>query len=117
ARRYFITGVLPSNSRFISDGRVNVPDHYWTAVCCDSSGAKDDLLTEGRSAGFIGENKAVPLVSIYTIQKFLPTFSIKLFADYTDVNGNTVENCLCNRTKADSIINEIASTDTRFIIK
>ncbi|XP_063447996.1 endonuclease domain-containing 1 protein-like [Mytilus trossulus] len=117
ARRYFITGVLPSNSRFISNGRVNVPDHYWTTVCCDSSRAKGVLFTEGWSAGFIGENKADPSISIYTIQKFLPSFSIKLFADYTDVNGNTVENCLFNSTKADNIINEIASTDTRFIIK
>ncbi|CAG2196599.1 unnamed protein product [Mytilus edulis] len=47
ARRYYITGVLPSNDRFISNGRVNVPDHYWTAVCCDSSGANGTLRNEG----------------------------------------------------------------------
>ncbi|CAG2196588.1 unnamed protein product [Mytilus edulis] len=57
ARRYFITGVLQSENKFISNGRVNIPSHYWTAVCCDSSGAMGDLRKEGWSAGFIGENK------------------------------------------------------------
>ncbi|XP_063397518.1 endonuclease domain-containing 1 protein-like [Mytilus trossulus] len=115
ARRYFITGVLPSKNQFISNERVNIPSHYWTAVCCDSSSAKGDLRKEGWSAGFIGENKANSSVFIYTIQNFLQTTSSTLFADFTDQNGNTVKNCLFNPTKADNIINEIANTDNRFI--
>ncbi|XP_071177751.1 endonuclease domain-containing 1 protein-like [Mytilus edulis] len=115
ARRYYITGVLPSNDRFISNGRVNVPDHYWTAVCCDSSGANGALRNEGWSAGFVGGNVNNSSIFIYSIQNFLPTTSTTLFADYKDQNGNTVKNCLFNPTKADNIINEIASTDGRFI--
>ncbi|VDI71873.1 endonuclease domain-containing 1 protein-like [Mytilus edulis] len=115
ARRYYITGVLPSNSRSISNGRVNVPDHYWTAVCCDSSGANGALRNEGWSAGFVGENVENSSIFIYSIQNFLPTTSTTLFADYKDQNGYTVKNCLFNQHKADNIINEIASTDDRFI--
>ncbi|CAG2206536.1 unnamed protein product [Mytilus edulis] len=107
--------VLPSNNRFISNGRVNVPDHYWTAVCCDSSGANGALRNEGWSAGFVGGNVNNSSIFIYSIQNFLPTTSTTLFADYKDQNGNTVKNCLFNPTKADNIINEIASTDDRFI--
>ncbi|CAC5405906.1 unnamed protein product [Mytilus coruscus] len=115
ARRYFITGVLPSNNRFIGNGRVNIPDHYWTAVCCDSSSANGALRDEGWSAGFVGENVDNSSIFIYSIQNFLPNTSPTLFADYTDQNGNTVKNCLFNPTKADNIINEIASTDDRFV--
>lgn len=115
ARRYYITGVLPSNNTFISNGRVNVPDHYWTAVCCDSSGANGALRNEGWSAGFVGGNVKNSSIFIYSIQNFLPTTSTTLFADYNDQNGNTVKNCLFNQTKADNIINEIARTDDRFI--
>ncbi|XP_052074518.1 endonuclease domain-containing 1 protein-like isoform X2 [Mytilus californianus] len=116
ARRFYITGVKPSFSDYISDGRVNVPTHYWTAVCCDSSGVKGANRSAGWSMAFKGENVKNSTIYIYTIQNFFPTDFYKLFADYTDENGNTVSNCLFNPTKADTITDEIATrTDIHYV--
>ncbi|CAC5405903.1 unnamed protein product [Mytilus coruscus] len=115
ARRYFITGVLSETNRSISNGRVKVPTHYWTAVCCDSSGVNDTIRSEGWSAGFLGENANNSLIYINEIENFLANYTPRLFTDYKDQNGNIIKNCLFNSTKAFNIIDEIAATDPRFI--
>ena len=70
AKRYVVTGAVPSASEFIPQPdliiddrrdkvpeRVNVPTHMWTAACCDTSDISDD---GARSffTGYVAENRA-----------------------------------------------------------
>lgn len=121
AKRYFITGVVPSSGRTISNDRVNVPDYFWTAMCCDSSGANDPSKNMmGWSAAFIGGNMINSSIWVYTIEDFLnylakllSSSNPKLFADYN--NGETeIRNCLFNQRQASTMVNGIIRDNDRF---
>ncbi|XP_052061592.1 endonuclease domain-containing 1 protein-like [Mytilus californianus] len=121
AKRYFITGVIPSSRTKISNDRVNVPDYFWTAMCCDSSRAND--ATErmmGWSAAFLGGNIINSSIYVYTIEDFLNFLARhtssrrpQLFADYANANTH-IRNCLFNQTQAATMVNGIIQDNARF---
>ncbi|VDH90566.1 Hypothetical predicted protein [Mytilus galloprovincialis] len=121
AKRYFITGAVPSSGTTISNGRVNVPDYFWTAMCCDSSGANEpSKKMMGWSAAFIGGNIDNSSIYVYTIEDFLNflaklLFSShpKLFADYY-IGETKIRNCLFNQTQASTMVNGIIRDNDRF---
>lgn len=121
ARRYFITGVIPSRNTYISNKRVKVPDFFWTATCCDSSdahNASERML--GWSAAFIGANQINSSIFAYMIEHFLPFLAMKtnsrraqLFKDYE--NGDIhIRNCLFSQEKATTVLDEIIQKHERF---
>ncbi|XP_063443394.1 endonuclease domain-containing 1 protein-like [Mytilus trossulus] len=122
AKRYFITGVVPSSGTTINNkGRVNVPDYFWTAMCCDSSGANDPLKNMmGWSAAFFDGNAINSSIRVYTIEDFLYYLSKllsssnpKLFADFNNTETE-IRNCLFNQTQASTMVNGIIQNNDRF---
>ncbi|XP_045171392.2 endonuclease domain-containing 1 protein-like [Mercenaria mercenaria] len=111
ARRYFVTGAVPSKNKIPSvlhdnEGdqtreynRVSVPSGMWTAACCDSSNAVyADDRDKGFSFGYYGDNVPDSYVFPYTIDLLEETLATKymvntfeIFADSCYSSSKTTE--------------------------
>jgi len=117
ARRFFITGTVPYRRTIPNRGhdlegdnrnrgynRVSVPSHMWTAVCCDSTGAKYPAdRNKGFSFGYMGENKADGSVDAFSVRELENSISsippvgrsIKIFVnDYCNENSDNSKKAL-----------------------
>ncbi|CAC5377927.1 unnamed protein product [Mytilus coruscus] len=133
AKSYVVIGVQPSKNKFITrttekiittsrgkqktkkeyENRVNVPDVYWTAICCDTSTATDcNHKKMGWSFAYEADNinKRSVMVSFYPVQQFLTNQYLKIFADYTGSDGYTVKGCEFNRKNTIGIIKHITNS-------
>lgn len=132
ARIYVVVGVEPSNNNFIPEKpkrfrikgnksyktklsknkyeRVNVPEYYWTAICCDTSNA---LSLDDRRQGWSFAYKAANInaknvkVVFHPVEKFLQNRYSRIFTDYNN-NGNHVKACQFNKENAVTIIQDMA---------
>ncbi|XP_071134565.1 endonuclease domain-containing 1 protein-like [Mytilus edulis] len=109
AKSYVVIGVQPSNDKFITrtiektvttskgkqktkneyENRVNVPDFYWTAICCDTSMATNHT-NMGWSFGYKANNineKSV-LVSFYPVHEFLSNHYSQIFEQGCEFSRN-----------------------------
>lgn len=113
AKRYFITGAVPSDTRIPSQAhdkesdrrrdyeRVSIPSVMWTAACCDSSTSTfPQDRNKGFSFGYYGENKPEILILPLTVaqleEKLARDYNIRTFNVFADScfsdsdNSNTV---------------------------
>ncbi|CAG2193854.1 unnamed protein product [Mytilus edulis] len=109
AKSYVVIGVQPSNDKFITrtiektvttsrgkqktkneyENSVNIPDFYWTAICCDTSMVTNHT-DMGWSFGYKANNineKSV-LVSFYPIHNFLSNQYSQIFVQGCEFNRN-----------------------------
>lgn len=119
---YFLTGVLKSpNTSFNYYNEINIPTHFWTAVCCDTSRLYGEDKLNGWSLAYLAANYNLPnhFIDIYTIEEFLKNWRIKtryykIFRDImvyinNKADGIRVNNCLFDSGKANEVIREIVS--------
>ncbi|CAC5382522.1 unnamed protein product [Mytilus coruscus] len=81
---YFLTGVLKSpDTQFNTHNNINIPSHFWTAVCCDTSRLNDEDKLKGWSFAYFAGNYNFPnnFIDIYTIEEFLKNWRIKTRID------------------------------------
>lgn len=72
---FFLTGVIPGLDfiKINNENVINIPSFFWTAVCCDSSDAKDKNV--GWSVAGVGKNiansKAIMILPVWKMNEFL----------------------------------------------
>lgn len=72
---FYLTGVVPGLYfiKINNKNVINIPSFFWTAVCCDSSDAKDKNV--GWSVAGVGMNiansKAIRILPVWKMNKFL----------------------------------------------
>lgn len=99
AKRYVISGAVPSVSKFIPQKdlvvddmpdreaeRVNVPSHMWTVACCDKSAVRSGARSF--FTGHVAENKAGGQMEVFTDLDRLTTrvshlynYTVQILAD------------------------------------
>lgn len=96
SKLYYLTGVIPgepfADNHF---GEINIPSHFWTAVCCDTSLARQNTFKfAGWSFAYIVKNqiRQGQPVEMYFIEDFLKTWQMKgtfsqLFKTYATIKG------------------------------
>lgn len=134
AKRFFVTGAIPNRRRIPNIerddlhgqpqqelenyNRVSVPSHMWTAVCCDSTHAKD--RERGFSFGYIGENKGDGAAEVLSVSQLETTISsvrndqsskrmIQIFA------GN--DKCRENSKRSQDVLSQVQQVILRRAIK
>ncbi|XP_052080473.1 endonuclease domain-containing 1 protein-like [Mytilus californianus] len=113
---YFVTGVLPSDNVPLN-GKINIPSHFWTAVCCDTSSVSNlNNRLKGWSFAYIGENQNTRnnFIEFFTVKdfmmirgirgKFFELFQDIISFDYHTMKSRIVHKCLFDSDKADQII-------------
>ncbi|XP_053406730.1 uncharacterized protein LOC123546414 [Mercenaria mercenaria] len=138
AKRYFVTGAVPSRKRIPSElddkegdevriyNRVSVPSIMWTAACCDSSNAVHvQDKNKGFSFGYYGENVPDSYVIPYTVDTLERTLASKygihtldIFADSCFSNSETTKSVLAalavpvERKIAETLVNMAKSSES-----
>ncbi|CAC5426560.1 unnamed protein product [Mytilus coruscus] len=116
---FFLTGVIPSTDNFFKN-MINIPDYFWTAVCCDTSKAQNENdRRNGWSFAYIVKNlnETSLDINMYFVKDFLRDWYgqfVQIFSNY----GN-VQECLFNPTKTVDVIQEIfiGNKKDRFYLK
>lgn len=107
AKSYFLTGVIPGRNK--SKSGINIPDYFWTAVCCDTSTAThQDYELKGWSFAYIVQN--LPLkrleINMYSVKDFLTSLKndfSKFFATYSH-DSKEVKECSFDSQHAIEVI-------------
>lgn len=109
ARSYFVVGVQPNRVNKKMNNRVNVPEFYWTAICCDTSSADNvNDRMEGWSFAYKADNEDTSSVFVYfyPVHKFLENHYAQIFATHVGNDPIHVQACQFNRNKAVNIITD-----------
>lgn len=109
AKRQFITGVLPSKDNFSNTG-LNIPESFWTAVCCDTSKTwAESKRANGWSFVYIIKNKLPDEKSLNVEMYFVDDFIKQPFSPFVTLFGNIggVRSCLFNENIAVDVVKEV----------
>lgn len=107
AKSYFVVGVQPNGIKKTMNNRVNVPEFYWTAICCDTSEAENvNDRMKGWSFAYKADNENTKSVFVYfyPVHNFLENHYVQIFANSVGNDPNLVQACQFNRNKAVNII-------------
>lgn len=124
AKIYTVVGVQPGNTyitRKIDNqyvNRVNVPEFFWTAICCDTSETDIGNRKRGWSFAYKADNRNESSVKVtfLPVENFLKNQYSNIFADYKGPDGNTIKGCQFNKYFAKRYITQITKTSKKIPI-
>lgn len=105
---HYLTGVIPGQPfEKHNYNNINIPSHFWTAVCCDTSTAVSDKHKySGWSFAYIVRNvdQQNQIVNMFFVEDFLKTWQMsrrfsQLFKTYI-----TVKECLFDPSKTARVV-------------
>ncbi|XP_071177513.1 endonuclease domain-containing 1 protein-like [Mytilus edulis] len=115
AKRQFITGVVPSKTKFSKKG-LNIPESFWTAVCCDTSQAlARGKQADGWSFVYIIKNQKPDVKSRNVEMYFVDDFVKQPFSPFVTLFGNIegVRSCLFNENRVVDVVKRVIELNGR----